>query len=214
MVKYHARFFWTLILLFMLSPVPGAWAGAPTDQLRDGVDRVYKILRDPEMAGDTNATQRRKAILTAAGTIFDFGEMAKRSLGQHWAARTPAERSQFVALFTDLMQHSYISKVDQHGGAKMIYRGETVDGERAAVQTAIPLSNGSQMPLEYRMHNVDARWQVYDLSIDGISLLSNYRAQFNKVIRLDSYDTLVAKLKSHQVEFSVPAAAQSGKAAR
>jgi phospholipid transport system substrate-binding protein len=112
------------------------------------------------------------------------------------------------------MQHSYISKVDQHGGAKMIYRGETVDGERAAVQTAIPLSNGSQMPLEYRMHNVDARWQVYDLSIDGISLVSNYRAQFNKVIRLDSYDTLVAKLKSHQVEFSVPAAAQSGKAAR
>jgi len=214
MVKYHARFFWTLILLFMLSPVPGAWAGAPTDQLRDGVDRVYKILRDPEMAGDTNATQRRKAILTAAGTIFDFGEMAKRSLGQHWAARTPAERSQFVALFTDLMQHSYISKVDQHGGAKMIYRGETVDGERAAVQTAIPLSNGSQMPLEYRMYNNNARWQVYDLSIDGISLLSNYRAQFNKVIRLDSYDTLVAKLKSHQVEFSVPAAAQSGKAAR
>jgi phospholipid transport system substrate-binding protein len=214
MVRYHARVVWTLILLFMLSPVPGAWAGAPTDQLRDGVDRVFKILRDPEMAGDTNATQRRKAILTAAGTIFDFGEMAKRSLGQHWAARTPAERSQFVGLFTDLMQHSYISMVDQHGGAKMIYRGETVDGERAAVQTAIPLSNGSQMPLEYRMHNVDARWQVYDLSIDGISLVSNYRAQFNKVIRLDSYDTLVAKLKSHQVEFSVPAAAQSGKAAR
>lgn len=214
MLKYHSRGFWTLVVLVVLSPVHTAWAGAPTDQLRDGVDRVFKILRDPDMAGDTNAIQRRKAILTAAGTIFDFGEMAKRSLGQHWTARTPAERSQFVALFTDLMQHSYISKVDQHGGAKMVYRGETINGDLAAVQTAIPLSNGSQMPLEYRMHNAAARWQVYDLSIDGISLVSNYRSQFNKVIRLDSYETLVAKLKSHQLEFSTPAAAPSGRAAR
>ena len=214
MARCHARVFWTLVLLAMLCPVPGAWAGAPTDQLRDGVDRVFKILRDPEMAGQANAIQRRKAILTAAGNIFDFAEMAKRSLGQHWSARTPAERSQFVGLFTDLMQHSYIAKVDQHGGAKMVYRSETVDGDHAAVRTTIPLSSGSEMPLEYRMHNADARWQVYDLSIDGISLVSNYRAQFNKVIRLDSYETLVAKLKSHQLEFSTPAATSSGKAAR
>ena len=107
MLRYHARVFWTLILLLMLAPVHAAWAGAPTDQLRDGVDRVFKILRDPDLAGDSHATQRRSAILTAAGTIFDFNEMAKRSLGPHWTARTPAERSQFVALFTDLMQHSY-----------------------------------------------------------------------------------------------------------
>ena len=212
MVTHHARVFWTLIFLFMLSPVHGVWAGAPTDQLRDGIDRVFKILRDPAMAGDTNTTQRRAAILTAAGTIFDFGEMAKRSLGQHWAARTPAERTKFVALFTDLMQQSYISKVDQHGGAKMVFRGETVDGDYASVRTTIPLSNGSEMPLEYRMHTTDARWQVYDLSIDGISLVSNYRSQFNKVIRTDSYETLVTRLKSHQTEFS--AAAPSGKAAR
>jgi phospholipid transport system substrate-binding protein len=212
MIRYHARIFWTLILLCMLSPVHAAWAGAPTDQLRDGVDRVFKILRDPAMAGDTNTTQRRNAILTAAGTIFDFGEMAKRSLGQHWATRTPAERTQFVALFTDLMQQSYISKVDQHGGAKMIFRGETVDGDFASVRTTIPLSNGSEMPLEYRMYNAGARWQVYDLSIDGISLVSNYRSQFNKVIRTESYETLVTKLTSHQTEFS--AAAPARKAAR
>ena len=214
MARYHARVFWSLILLFALAPAPGAWAGAPTDELRAGVDRVFKILRDPAMAGDTNATQRRAAILTAAGTIFDFSEMAKRSLGPHWTERTPAERTQFVALFTELMQHSYISKVDQHGGAKMVYRGETIEGDHAAVKTTIPLSNGSEMPLEYRMHIADARWQVYDLSIDGISLISNYRSQFNKVIRTASYDTLVTKLKSHQAEFSSPAASPSGKTAR
>ena len=212
MIRYHARIFSTMILLCMLSPVHAAWAGAPTDQLRDGVDRVFKILRDPAMAGDTNTTQRRKAILTAAGTIFDFGEMAKRSLGQHWAARTPAERTDFVALFTDLMQQSYISKVDQHGGAKMVFRGETIDGDFASVRTTIPLSNGNEMPLEYRMYNAGARWQVYDLSIDGISLVSNYRSQFNKVIRTQSYETLVTKLTSHQTEFSAEAPAR--KAAR
>jgi phospholipid transport system substrate-binding protein len=96
----------------------------------------------------------------------------------------------------------------------MVFRGETIDGDHAAVRTTIPLSNGSEMPLEYRMHNADARWQVYDIGLDGISLVSNYRAQFNKIIRIDSYDTLVAKLKSHQFEFGAPAAASSKKTAR
>ena len=190
-----------------------AWAGAPTDQLREGIERVFKILRDPDMAGDKNVLRRQAAVLAAAGTVFDFGEMAKRALGQHWAARTSAERTQFIALFTDLIQHSYINKVDQHSGAKVTFTNETIDGDLAAVRTAIPLNNGKEMPLEYRMHNAAGRWQVYDLSLDGISLVSNYRAQFNKIIRIDSYETLVTKLQSHQTEFS-PAASPSGKAAR
>ncbi len=214
MPNHRARVIGILTLLIATCLVPGAWAGAPTEQLRGGIDRVFKILRDPEMAGDKNAVQRQAAVLAAAGTIFDFGEMAKRSLGPHWAARTTAERTQFVALFTDLIQHSYISKVDQHSGAQMTFTGETVDGDLAAVRTAVPLNNGKTMPLEYRMHNADARWQVYDLSIDGISLLSNYRAQFNKIIRIDSYETLVTKLKSHQTEFSAPSASPPGKPAR
>ena len=202
------------MLVSLLSPVSVAWGGAPTEQLREGVDRVSKILREPQLAGDANVVQRRNAIFAAAGNIFDFGEMAKRSLGKHWAARTSAERTEFVALFTDLIQRSYISKVDQQGSGKMVFRGETIDGEHAAVRTTIPLANGSEMPLEYRMHSADARWQVYDLSMDGISLVANYRAQFNKVIRVASYEALVAKLKSHMNEFTAPAAAPSGKAAR
>ena len=216
MLNQHVRVIGILTLLIVTGSVPAAWAGAPTDQLRGGIDRVFKILRDPAMAGDKNAVQRQTAVLAAATTIFDFNEMAKRALGQHWAARTPAERTQFVALFTDLIQHSYLNKVDQHSGAKMTFTGETVDGDLAAVRTAIPLNNGKEMPLEYRMHNADARWQVYDLSIDGISLLSNYRAQFNKIIRIESYDTLVTKLQSHQADFSAPspASSPSGKPAR
>jgi phospholipid transport system substrate-binding protein len=212
-VKFHARVLSPLMLLLALVSAHGAWAGQPTEQLREGVDRVFKILRDPELKGDTQTNQRRIAISKVAVQIFDFGDMAKRALGQHWAERSPAERGEFVRLFTDLIQRAYVAKVDQHAAVTtMIFRGETVDDDYAVVQTTIPLSNGGKMPLDYRMHNTRDRWQVYDISIDGISLVANYRAQFNKVIRTSSYTGLVAKLKSQQAEFSAPSASPSASA--
>ncbi len=216
MVRYNARVIvMSLILLSALSSVHGAWAGPPTDQLREGVDRVFTILRDPELAGEKKANERRTAVRMAAGEIFDFGEMAKRSLGQHWDQRTPAEREEFGRLFTELIQRSYVSKVDLAGAEKINYKGDTVDGDYAVVRTTFLLSPGNEMPLDYRMHNTSDRWQVYDLSIDGISLVANYRSQFNKIIRTSSYAALVTKLKTRQAEFSTPSAAPSGgKAAR
>jgi len=197
----------TFLLVLALVSTPGAWAGPPTEQLRGGVDRVLEVLRDPQLSGEARIDQRRIAINKVAGEIFDFGDMAKRALGSHWAERTPAERGEFVGLFTDLIQRAYVSKVDQHAAAtKMTFRGETVDDEYAVVKTTIPLGNGSTMPLDYRMHSTREHWQVYDLNIDGISLVANYRAQFNRVIRTSSYAALVTKLKSQQAEFSSPSA--------
>lgn len=210
-MRLHALVLSTLMLPLTLASAQGAWAGPPTDQLRNGVDRVLKVLRDPELRGDTRIDQRRIAISKVADEIFDFGDMAKRALGPHWAQRTPAERGEFVRLFTELIQRAYVSKVDHHAAATtMTFRGETVDNDYAVVLTTIPLSNGSKMPLDYRMHSTRDHWQVYDLSIDGISLVANYRAQFNKVIRTSSYATLVTKLKSQQVEFSPSASPPSG----
>jgi phospholipid transport system substrate-binding protein len=214
MIRHHARATGILILLFALCQVSGAWAGSPSDQLRAGVDRVYKILGDPELEGDAKVNQRRTAIVLAAHEIFDFGEMAKRALGQHWAPRTPAEREEFVRLFTELVQRSYISKVDQHGAEKMTFQGEKVDGDYAVVRTTLPIGQGREMPIEYKMHSTADRWQVYDLSIDGISLVGNYRAQFNKIIRTSSFEALVAKFKSHQAEFPMVSTSSGGKAAR
>jgi phospholipid transport system substrate-binding protein len=211
MSSHHARVIWTLISLFTLCSVHGAWAGSPTDDLREGVDRVVKILRDPELKGDKHIEQRRAAIAVVAGELFDFGEMARRSLGQHWDRRTPAERKEFVRLFTVLIQRSYVSKVDQQDAAgRMTYRGETMDADHAVVQTTIALNNGSVMPLDYRMHKPRTHWQVYDLGLDGISLVANYRAQFNKIIRTSSYEALVARLKSNQAEFAAPSAGAAG----
>ena len=215
MTTHQAPLILTVTLLLALSSV-SAWAGPPTDQLRQGIDRVVQILRDPALAGDRQADERRAAIGRVAGEIFDFGDMAKRSLGQHWDGRTPAERVEFARLFTELIQRSYIAKVDQHGSvARVTFLGETVDEGYAVVRTTIPLSNGSTMPLDYRMHRAGDHWQVYDLSMDGISLLANYRAQFNKIIRTASFGELVARLKANRAERSAPAASPaSGKAAR
>jgi phospholipid transport system substrate-binding protein len=209
MGRTHVRVICTLILLFSICSVHGAWAGLPTDQLRDGVDRVVKVLRDPELRGDKRADERRAAINKVADEIFDFAETAKRSLGQHWAQRTPAERKEFVRLFTELVQRTYISKVDQYN-SEMTFRGDTVDGDEAVVRTTLLLNKGAEMALDYRMHHPRDRWQVYDLNIDGISLVANYRAQFNKIVRTSSYEALVTALKSRQAEFSVPATAASG----
>jgi phospholipid transport system substrate-binding protein len=198
MISHHARACWILMLLFVLSSAHGAWAGPPSDQLSAGIERVLKIIADPELEGDTKLNQRRAAIITAASETFDFGEMAKRSLGQYWAQRTLAEREEFVRLFTATVEHSYISRVDQRGAGKMTVHGEQVDGEYAVVRTTIPLSSGQEMPIDYRLHNIADRWRVYDLTVDGISLVANYRAQFNKIIRTSSYEALVARFRSQQ----------------
>jgi phospholipid transport system substrate-binding protein len=203
----RARVLSALMLLSALVTAPDVWAGSPTDQLRVGVDRVLQILRDPELSGETRTHQRRMAISRVADEIFDFGDMAKRSLGRHWDRRTPAEREEFVHLFTDLMQRLYLVTVDLKGAAtEVTFLGETVDDARAqaVVQTTIPVGNGGTMALDYRMHHPRARWQVYDVSIRGISLVANYREQFSKVIRTSSYAGLVKQLKAIQSESAAP----------
>jgi phospholipid transport system substrate-binding protein len=198
-----------LIVLFGLAWVHGASAGPPTDQLRDGVQHVVQILKDPELMGDAKAPERSAAVNKVADEIFDFGETAKRALGPHWAQRTPAERDEFVRLFTELVQQTYLSKVNQYN-SEMTFQGDEVDGNQAVVRTTLLLGKGSQMALDYRMHHPRDRWQVYDLSIDGISLVASYRSQFNKIVRTDSYEGLVARLKTRQVGFAAPAAGPSG----
>jgi phospholipid transport system substrate-binding protein len=213
MVTHHARVIWTLMLLFVLSSVQSARAGPPTDQLREGVEQVVKTLKDPELRGDKKTDERRAAISTLADKIFDFTETAKRALRQHWAQRTPAEREEFVRLFTGLIRRTYISKVDQYD-PKMTFQGDTVDGDEAIVRTTLILGKGGEMSLNYRMHQTRDRWQVYDLDVAGISLVANYRAQFSKIIRTESYETLVARLKSHQTDLSAPSLISSGRTER
>jgi len=194
-----------LLLVAALGIVLGTgqhvWAGAPTEQLRTQVDRVLKTLEDPELKKETRARDRRATVRRIAEEIFDFTETARRSLGRHWAARTPAEREEFVRLFGDLLERSYLSKIELYGGEKVQFLGDTIDGENANVRTKIITKQGTEIPIDYKMLKRADRWVVYDVAIEGVSLVANYRTQFNKIIQTSSYQELVKKLKTKQEEF-------------
>jgi len=177
-----------------------AAAGVPTDQLRGAVDRVLKTLEDPGLKGEGKVVERRVAVRKIANEIFDFGEIAKRSMARHWQPLSEAQRNEFVGLFADLLERSYISKIETYGGEKIQYTAERVDGEYATVSTKIVTKNGTEVPVDYRMIKRSDRWLVYDVSIEGVSLVSNYRTQFNKIIQTSSYNELVSKLKNKQDE--------------
>ncbi len=187
--------------VLLLLAATRAWARAPTDRLKAEIDRVLEVLEDPELKKPGKVRKRRAAVRRIADGIFDFGETAKRSLARHWAARTPAEREEFVRLFADLLERSYLSKIELYGGERISYLGETLDGDQATVHTKLVTKGGSEIPVDYRMLRRGDGWLVYDVVIEGISLIANYRAQFDKIITTASYRELVRRMKTKQDEF-------------
>src|SRR5437660_8241085 len=139
------------LLLVPLAGPQRAWAGAPTDQLRAEIDKAVKILDDPELKKDGRQRERRAAVRVVANDIFDFSETAKRSLARHWTPRTQAERDEFVGLFSDLLERSYISKIELYGGEKIQFVGESIEGEGAVVRTKLLNKQGTEIPIDYRM---------------------------------------------------------------
>jgi phospholipid transport system substrate-binding protein len=182
-----------------MSSAPAA-AGVPTDHLKGAVERVLKTLDDPALKGEARLPERRVAVRKIANEIFDFSEIAKRSMARHWQPLSEAQRTEFVGLFADLLERSYISKIETYGGEKIQYTAERADGDLATVSTRIITKNGTEVPVDYRMIKRADRWLVYDVSIEGVSLVSNYRTQFNKIIQTSSYNELVSKLRNKQDE--------------
>jgi phospholipid transport system substrate-binding protein len=191
-MRYYQTALISLLSLTLL--VPAAWAGAPTEQLKSRVDEVIRVLDDPAVKDKPG--ERRERVRKIAEEIFDYPDTARRALGPHWNARTPQEREDFTKLFSELLDRSYISKIDLYQGEKVKYVGESINGPEATVKTTIATKSGTELPVEYRMHQKDAQWRVYDVIIEGVSLVSNYRTQFNKIVQTESYDSLVQKLKA------------------
>jgi phospholipid transport system substrate-binding protein len=186
-------------LVVGVSSAPAA-AGVPTDQLKGAVERVLKTLDDPTLKGEARLGARRVAVRKIANEIFDFSEIAKRSMARHWQPLSEVQKNEFVGLFADLLERSYISKIETYGGEKIQYTAERADGDFATVSTRIITKNGTEVPVDYRMIKRADRWLVYDVSIEGVSLVSNYRTQFNKIIQTTSYNELVSKLRNKQDE--------------
>lgn len=187
-----------VVLALCVAWAAPAWAGSsPTDQLRDYTDQVLKVLDDQAL----RPQDRRAAVRKIADQIFDLGETARRALARHWQARTAAEREEFTHLFGDLLERTYIARIDQYGGEKVRYVAETVDGDHAVVRARVLTRKGSEVPVESRLLRRGDRWLIYDVLIENVSLIANYRAQFDRIIRSTSFDELMRRLKTRREEF-------------
>jgi phospholipid transport system substrate-binding protein len=193
---------WTMFLLsaVWLSALGLATAGEPTDLVRQITDQVLKILEDPQFQAPNRHAERQERLHKIAEQVFDWQEMARRALAVHWRERTPQEQQEFVRLFRDLVEGTYINRLEsaiQEKG-EIQYIGEQVDGSRSAVKTNVVTRRNQQVPIEYRLQKADGRWLIYDVLVEGISLVNNYRSQFNRIITSSSYNDLVQKMKNRQ----------------
>jgi phospholipid transport system substrate-binding protein len=197
----------------VLAVAGAAAAGPPTDQLKGTIDRVLALLQDAGFRQPGKTEERRQKIRAVANEVFDWQEIGKRALARHWEARSPKEREEFSALFADLLERSYVGKIEGYSGEKIVYENERVEGDQATVRTKLVTKAGTQIPIDYRMQKVGDRWRVFDVLIENVSLVGNYRAQFNRIIQQSGYADLVQRLKTKQEElqFEEGAAAKGKK---
>jgi len=167
-------------------------AGEATDQIRSHIDQMYRLV-----AQTGSASEGQEAVRKVADLMFNWLAMAQGALGQHWGERTLAERAEFVRLFGDVFERAYLSKIQLADAQRFAYLGDTIEGDHTVVRTQITTNNGTVIPVNYRAGMADGRtWRVYDLDVGGVSLVNNYRAQFNSIIARSSYPELVNRLKA------------------
>jgi phospholipid transport system substrate-binding protein len=170
----------------------------PMDQLQVAVDEILKILQSEELKVPEKKDERNQLVLNVVTDMFDFREMARSSLGQSWNTITPEEQDTFVELFTTLVEQRYIGKIDSYNNQKVIYKKQLVRGDKAMVYTVI-VDKDLEIPIVYRLENNNGKWLINDLKIENVSLIVNYRRDFDSIIRKEQFAGLVEKI-SKQLE--------------
>ena len=179
------------------SPVMG-----PREAVESAIVRVLSVIHDGEVNGKAVA-DRPTEVRRIARELFDYDEMTRRTLSRHWSQRTADEQAEFVALFSDLLERSYVGRIEAYAGEKITFVGEAIDGSFATVRSKGVTQRRSETVLDYRMHVREGRWRVYDVLIDGVSFVSTYRSQFDRVIQAESYGSLVERLRKRNFESAV-----------
>ena len=174
-------------------------AATPTESVRETVDNVLAILKDPALKGEQKKKERREKLKEVIYRRFDFTEMAKRSLGSEWRRHSPEEQKEFVQLFRELLENAYLDKIESYNGQEVRYLKERVDNNYAEVDTKLVDNKGQEFSIVYRLYNSGGDWKVYDVVIEDISLVNNYRAQFSRVLAKSSYAELVDRMKKKQI---------------
>jgi len=186
------------LILNLLVGAAGAWAGPPTEIARQVIEKSLDILQNPSYKGE----ERRQMVKRLVDPYFDYQEMAKRSLGPAWGKLSAGQRQEFVQLFAQLLEASYSDKIEKYAQrVKIDYTGEILEGEYAEVRTVVVRTN-DRIPLNYRLLQEGGAWKVYDVVIEGVSLVSNYRSQFSRIIHESGYAELVKRLKTKVSELT------------
>jgi phospholipid transport system substrate-binding protein len=190
-----------LSLLFLLSylllPAPSR-ADGPTEQVRATVEKVLAIVRNPNLRSEAQKENLRAQLAKVIYPRFDFAQMAKRSLGPHWGRRTSEEQREFVKIFSALLEKSYVDRIESFTTQTILYTREVQDTNYAEVDTKIVTDNREGLSINYKLHSMNNEWKVYDLVIENISLVNNYRSQFDRVIARSSFEDLVRIVKEKQ----------------
>jgi phospholipid transport system substrate-binding protein len=180
------------LILQLVLGVPGVWAGTPTDVVRNVIERALDILKNPGYS----KSEKHRMVKSIVDPHFDYREMAKLSLGATWRGLSGGQQDEFVRLFSELLEASYADKIDKYAQRVRIdYTGDILDGNRAEVRTVVVRPN-DRIPLNYRLLQEGGIWKVYDVVIEGVSLVSNYRSQFRRIIHQSSYADLVRRLRT------------------
>jgi phospholipid transport system substrate-binding protein len=187
----------------LVGALHAAETGPATEAVRQTIDQVLAILEDPELKSPERAAERRAKLEEVIGKRFDYEEMGKRTLAAHWKKMDSSQQEEFVSLFQSFLSYSYAGNIDGYSGQKIEYVKERHKGNFAEVQTKVVSSKGG-LPLDYRLLSKNGDYRVYDVVIDGVSLVKNYRGQFARIIKTSSYDGLMEKLRTKADQFSKP----------
>ncbi len=197
-MKHYKLFKATLLylLVYLSLSVSPVWADTPIVLVKSVVDQAINTLTDPYLQGEDKKEERRTLIRQIILPRFDFREMAKRSLGTHWRKRTHEDKSEFIRLFTGILEKVYLGRIESYNnGEKFIYTNERIDGAYAEVRSKILTSKGEEFQINYKLHRVGKEWKIYDVVVENISLVNNYRSQFNRIITKTSYNELVSMMR-------------------
>ena len=192
-------FFLLIVGVAVLVRPRAAAAGEPTEQIRAAINDGVEILNKARLDNQSGRTETIAKLRKIVYPLFDFNEMARRSLGAYWRRLDPSQQREFVAVFTDLLEKTYAKNIDLYDGQKVAYTGETIDQEYAEVHTKLLSRKGDSYAVDYRLLRVGGKWRVYDVVAEGISLVNNYRSQFNRVMANSSFEELIRKMKEKSV---------------
>jgi phospholipid transport system substrate-binding protein len=183
-------------IVAVLAAMPGALrAGEPLNALKAVTDRVLEVLRDPNLQSKAKKRERIERLEQIINPIFDYEETAKRALGPHWRRLTPTEQREFVKLFRAFLKKVYSDRIDEYVGQKIVFGRESIEGDYAEINATVVSAKGEESSVIFKLRRTEGKWLVYDAVVENISIVNNYRSQFDRVIRTSSYEDLVKKIR-------------------